>query len=329
VLTVDSMIDMPGLVGVRADRKYRLFKKHKNHMMGYFGQQVDWSHESDPDTWVPDVANSAGGQFIRDLDSDIIAACPLGPDFAIYSNDSMVLQRYVGSPFYFGFEQAIDGIGAVSDSAILSVGNKNYGMSTKGFFVTDGISFRYIDNPQINKYVQGLFDATQGRLVVGLHDEQLECVKWWFPGSEGAIYGVGFFYNAAGGAGSWTILDQPVTAAASKKVFTTAIIGTNTSIGFQEGHNLGTLPMTAALETFPLDGGDRERYKLWDMYRADVVNSDGLEVRFGFSDRPQDAPEWTDWEPITYENYINRESVLLRIGLRSTAPAQSLLWGSL
>lgn len=312
-LAPDTMVDLGGLIGTRAGRKYRLFKKHKNHMMGYLGQRIDWSHESDVETWEPSTSNSAGGFDIRDLDSDIIAVCQLGPDMAIYSNDSMVLQRYVGEPFYFGFEPAIRGIGAVSDSGIVSVANKNYGMASKGFFVTDGISFDYIDNPQINDYVVARFDFGQGRLVVGLHDEQFETVKWWFPGIEGAIFGVGYNYKH----GTWTILDQPITAASEKKVFETAIMGTANSIGFLEGNNLGTAAMVSELETFPLDATNRENYKLWDMYRADFEGY-GLEVRFGFSDFLKQTPEWTDWAPLDYENYIERESVFLRIGLRST-----------
>jgi hypothetical protein len=310
----NSMVDLGGLTGIRAGRKYRILKKHKNHMLGYFGQRVDWSHESDVELWVPDTNNSAGGFDIRDLDSDIVAVCQLGPDMAIYSSDSLVLQRYVGEPFYFGFEPAINGVGAVSDSAISSVANKNYGMSSKGFFVTDGISFDYLDDPQINTYVQELYDPGQSRNVISLHDEQNETVKWWFPGEDNAIHGVGYNYKK----GSWTILDQPITAASEKQVFDTALIGTAAGFGFLTGVNAGGEPEQSDLRTFPFDAGAREQYKLWDMYRADIEGS-GLEIRFGFSEYPQDEPEWTDWEPVARENYINRESVFLTIDLRSTA----------
>jgi hypothetical protein len=110
--------DLAGFTGVRADRRYRLFKKFKNHMLAFFGQQFDFSSESNIELWVPDVDNSAGGLFIRDLDSDVIAACPLGADMAVYAGDSMSIIRYVGAPLYFGIEPAIDGIGAVSASFI-------------------------------------------------------------------------------------------------------------------------------------------------------------------------------------------------------------------
>jgi len=305
--------NLAGFTGVRLDRRYRLFKKFKNHMLGFFGQQVDWSSESNIELWVPDTNNSAGGLFLRDLDSDIIAACPLGPDFAIYAGDSMSIMRYTGSPFYFGVEPAIDGIGAVSDSAIVAVGNRNYGLSLKGFFSTDGVGFDYIDNPQINSWFKARFYAPQARRTVGVHDEENETVKWFFLGEAGMIYGVGFNYKK----NSWTILDQAITAAAPKQVFATALIGTRAGFGFMTGFNLDTAPMSTSLLTYPLDGGDREMFKLWDLYRTDFEGG-GLEVRFGFQDELKSAIEWTDWEPLTYENWINRESVFLNIELRST-----------
>lgn len=305
--------DLAGFTGVRAGRRYRLFKKFKNHMFGFFGQQFDFSSESNIELWIPDTNNSAGGMFIRDLDSDVIAACPLGADLAVYAGDSMSIIRYVGAPLYFGIEPAIDGIGAVSDSAIISVGNRNYGLSLKGFFWTDGVTFDNFDDPQINTWFKERFFAPQARRTVGVHDEQNSTVKWFFLGEAGAIYGVGYNYKK----NSWTILDQEITAAAPKQVFSTALIGTRVGFGFMSGKNLDIAPMSCELSTFPLDGGDREMYKLWDLYRSDFEGS-GLEVRFGFQDELKTAIEWTAWTPLTYENFINRESVFLTIDLRST-----------
>lgn len=324
------LVDLGGLTGVRAGRKYRLFKKHKNHVMAYYGQRVEWSSESDVELWVPAEDNSAGGEDIRDLDSDIIAACQLGPDFALYSGDSMVIQRYVGQPFYFGFEPAIDGIGAVSDSAVVSVGNQNFGMSSKGFFKTDGLSYEYIDTPQINRLVfgdpanpeiVGQFYQLQGRKTVGLHDEAQGTVKWYFLGTGGIIHGVGYNYRN----GTWTILDQMITAAASKQVFDSALIGTRTSFGFLKGENNGAAAMPSSLVTFPLDGGDREHYKQWDLIRINFEGS-GLEVRFGFSDDQDTVPDWTAWDDVTRENWIDgggRESVFLTVEFRSTTIDES------
>lgn len=308
-----SIVDLGGLTGLRAGRKYRIFKKHMNHMFGYFGQTADWSQESDVETWVPSTANAAGSMFIRDLDSDIIAACPLGPDMALYSTDSMVLQKYVGAPLYFGFEKAISGVGAVSDSSVQPFGNRNFGMSLKGFWETDGVSVNWIDNPQIRKWVTDRFYTPLSRRVVGVHDEEKDMMKWWFPGTAGTIYGVGYNYKD----NSWTILDEPVTAASTKQVFDHGLVGSSTGFGYLSGVNAGASPLLSELKSFPLSCGDRTLFKKWDMLELDFTGT-GLEVRFGFSDKPDADPDWTGWFAVTSENWIDRESVFLTIDFRST-----------
>lgn len=323
------MVDLAGFTGVRAGRRYKILKKHKNHMLGYFKQRVDWSHESDIEQWVPSTTNSAGGYDLRDLDSDIMAVAPLGDQMAIYSLDKIVVQRYSGEPFYFTFDPAVDGAGAVGEFAVAAASNKNYVMGPKGFYVTDGIGVVGIDNPQINETVYGKvgdntdstrFDPSNGRRVVSVVDERNSTVKWWYPCMDGVRRGVSFKYNS----GAWGMLVQPVLAAAPHEVFNAPIVGTTDRIGFLQGANFGDGPQESLLETFPYDGGDRDRFKQWDMYEA-LGKLAGLEIRFGYLDRlrePDGSPtptEWTAWTPLVGQNWLQpRESVYLRVALRST-----------
>jgi hypothetical protein len=304
---------MVDLAGVRQPR-FRLIKKHMNHVLGYYGQSVDWSAKSNPELWEPDDDNDAGGQFIRDLDSDIIAAQPLGAAFGIYSFDKLVLQQYTGDPLYFGFRLAIDGVGAVSDSAIIPVGARHYGMGPKGVFMTDGVGHQYIDTPQIKKWILSHIDKQDARRTVGVHDEVKTTVKWWFPCNDDVIRGVSFNYSTQ----AWSILEQPVTAATGHEVYDSPIVASGDTWGFMTGADMGNSAMPTSLLTFPFHGGDRGRFKLWDMLQTDLEGS-GLEVRFGFSDKPSAPPEWTAWQPLTYEHWPNRDSVYITLEFRSTA----------
>lgn len=306
-----------GMMGPLADApvpRFRLMKKHKNHVLGYIGQTVYWSDESNPEVWSPTETNKAGDLFIRDLDSDIVTVTPIGANFAIYSFDTMVVQNWIGAPLVFGFSTAIDGIGGLSDTSAVGVANKNYGMCGKGFFVTDGISFDYIDRPAIKKWVFDQFNVAEQRRVVGLHDEEAQIVKWWFPCLDGQIRGVGFNYRKS----SWSIYFQQVTAAASKSVYDFPLIGAEDKWGFHTGATAGGVPQEALLRTFPLDSTKRENYKLWDMLRCDFEGED-LEVRFGFQDTLKDAIEWTDFVPIETEMFPDRECVFLTVEFRSIA----------
>lgn len=304
------------LAGVRRPR-FRLIKKHMNHVLGYYGQSVDWSVKGNPEVWEPAEDNDAGGQFIRDLDSDVIAAQPLGPAFGVYSFDKLVIQQYTGDPLFFGFRLGVDGVGAVSDSAIIPVGQRHFGLSHKGVFTTDGIGHDYIDTPQIKKWITRQIDFQDARRTVGVHEEVQTTVKWWYPCLDGITRGVAFNYKT----NAWSILEQPITAATGHEVYDSPLVAAGNRWGFHTGTQHGPDAMACDLKTFPFEGGNREVFKLWDMLRADVEGS-GLEVRFGFADKPQDAVEWTDWQPLTYEMFPNRDAVYITLEFRSTGYGQ-------
>lgn len=299
--------------------KYRLAKKFQNHLLLFHGTTLDFSHISDPETWTPLPENKAGSLPIRDLDADVFAAQPLGQVFGCYSADSLTLLQYLGGDLVFGFKPGPNGVGAVSDSAIIPVGNRNFGMSRKGYFVTDGVGFSYIHSPAISEFYKSRIDWNQTRRVVGLHHETREMVEWWFPCLDGSIMGVGYKYTSPQG---WTILDMPVTAASEQQVFDNPLVATGQKWGFfDKGFNAGSNPMQSTLKTFPLNCGERERFKSWDMCRLDVESDGEVLIRFGFSDDveadPKVEPDYTDWAPLEYENWINRESVNLTIELKT------------
>jgi hypothetical protein len=302
--------DSVPLAGVRRPR-FRLIKKHQNHVLGYFGQSVDWSHKGNPELWEPQEDNSAGGQFIRDLDSDIIAVQRLGRNMGIYSLDKLVIQQYLGDPLYFGFNTGVENIGALSDSGIIPVSNRNFGVDPKGFFVTDGISAERIDTPRVRRWFKDNINMDEARRTVGLHDEANEVVKWWFPCKDGTIKGLSFNYKR----GAWGILEMPVTAAAEHEVYDAPLVASGVTWGFAKGINEGVTPLPVELRSFPFDSQQRENYKTWDLLRAEFKGD--IQVRFGFSDDAEAEPEWTPWTPLLRENWIHRESVFLTVHLRA------------
>jgi hypothetical protein len=318
---------MVSLANVRVPRA-RLVKKFKNHVLLFYGQAVDWSHESDPETWVPAPENKAGRIPFRDLDSDIRAVQPLaGSALAVYTADSMVLLQWVGSPFIFGTPTpAINGIGAVSDSAVVPVGQEHFGLSRKGFFRTDGIGFSYIDSPAVKKLLLSEIDWDNSRRVVGVHHESNQTVEWYYPKLDGTIGGLAYRYAVPSG---WMVMDLPITAVAEQQVFDAPLYGVKRAdaTGFwgyhSSGEGLGGEAFEASIRSFPITAGNRERFKDWAMLRVDKESSiNGLEFRLGFSDDleadPAVEPAWTSWASLSYENWIHRSSVNLTLEFRST-----------
>ena len=103
-------------------------------------------------------------------------------------------------------------IGAVSKNAVVPVGRRNYGWSQQGFFVTDGVDFKYIDDPQVRKFIKDNVSTAHIGKVNGYHDEQNNQIRWYYPDNDGTdvIAGKvdrGIIYNYQ--SDTWSQLDIP------------------------------------------------------------------------------------------------------------------------
>lgn len=319
-----SLVYLGGYPEARA----RLVKKWKNHLMCYTGQTLLWSSESAPEDWTVSINNSAGNLYVRDLDGDIIAAQPIGGAFGVYSADTMIIQQYLGNPYYFGFPGTpINGIGAVSDSGIIPANNRHYGLSRKGFFTTDGVSFTAIDTPAVNRWFKANMDWDNARRVVGLHWEQLGLVCWWFPCKDGTTRGLAYRYTDP----AWMPLKADVHAAAEQQVFDYPLIATGNSFGFLgQGVDAGTSALPAFVQSFPAHTGIEDRLKVWDLLRVGKDMSGTVEYCVGYSDDREAEPDWTDWEPLVQDNWLNgRTSVYITLAFRANALGSTLRLGAM
>lgn len=316
-------VALAGLTGILTRAK--LVKKLRN-MVIFLGtasseQTVTWSNVSAPEEYDPTVAGTFAGQLpIRDADSDIVAAHPLSGDMLIYTSDSMIRMSYIGYPNVWGFDPALPGIGAVSDSAVVPVQRMHYGMGRDGFWQTDGVTYTYIGRPDIQELWEEQIDRTRLAQVVGFHYKLRNMVIWYYPLIGDGFLGVGYDYVAK----TWTLLNQQVSAGGDEQGFQWPVVALGTTWGFFDQTDSADLggSMTANIRTNVLDAGQPERLKRWDMLRAQVTEQVGdLQVRFGFSDVPFDPlftfTDWTTFASLAYENWIGRESVYLIVEFRT------------
>lgn len=104
-----------------------------------------WSNANDASSVVPTASNSAGFDRIRNLDSAIITAVPLGQGLAVYSKNEVYLLSYIGSPLVFRTDRLAKGIGPINKNCVVEVEGVHYGIGENGIWVFDGNSFNYID----------------------------------------------------------------------------------------------------------------------------------------------------------------------------------------
>lgn len=293
-----SFVDLTGITFTTAE----IFIKRGAHVIAMNTSNgnnwVEWCSDDDVEDWTPTNANSAGNHTIRDMESGIKCAAPIGDRIAIYGKDSMYLMTYLGAPFYFGVLPALTGIGAISKQAVVSHGRLNYGFGIQGFWKTDGVSYEYIDEPAIREFVFANINWTQSSKICAYHDEEATQIRWFYPtvGSEPDM-GVGFDYIRQ----NWYVYSFGRTSAIEREVFRYPVAGTDGGEIFF--HNFGDdangSGMTAYIETKAMDFGYPHATKFCDEVQLGVTNLSGtVNFQLGVQDDLDDAVTYSTAQAI-------------------------------
>lgn len=297
----------------------KLLHRKDNHIMALNtsnGQNAyEWCSASDIDDWNPTIQNSAGSNFIRDLDSEIVAVCDLGPAAAVYSRETMGVIQYVGQPNIFSHQPAINGVGAVGAHSVVQIGVRNAGLNRQGIFITDGVSFDYADDPAIHDYLIDNVDFDRGEEIRGYHNEIRSSVIWYFWGLDGIRHGVGFDYKK----GIFKLYDPKILVGLERQVF-------DVPVAAVEGKKLVLLDQTenrqgAAfskwVRTKPISAGDGTLWKNWSHLKL-VGKWNDAQVKIGVMEDPNsDTIEWFSTQDMAFEIWIDRDAPFLVLEFRA------------
>ena len=242
---------------------------------------VAWCSEDNPDNWVASATNSAGSFTIREANTPLTCVRPLGENLAVYSEDQMFIVSYTGNPFYFGYQLAMSsGVGAVSPHAVVSVERKNYGLSRRGFFVTDGNSVETIGDVEgINKFVRENVSSSEYPQVTSYHNKKNNEVIWTIP-INSTLPDTDIIYNYATGVFSKRTSDE--SSHLDANVFDHVICGTTDGmLHYEDGGN-------SEHETYALSRGhDLENpYAIKELtsIRVGKTGIGSVQLRIGWAD---------------------------------------------
>lgn len=285
--------------------------------------RIEWCAASNIEDWVPTRANSAGNYTIRELAGEIKAMVSLSAAIAVYSPEKLVVGSYSGRPFTFNFDRSVlTGIGAVGGRSIVSVGDRNYGMGRQGIFATDGVSFEYADEPDIQQWVRDNVDFTQGEKVVGYYNGLLEAVVWHFPSTNGGYGSVPYYYKKKVFGPDSSIA---VTGVAERLVFDTpiAVIG-GKFVYLNSGVDAGSSAIAASAMTKPLDAAQPSLRKLYDYLRITGEWTGGT-VRLGALEDPNDLDsiEWFYSAALAREHFFERDTPYIVAEFSSSAVGET------
>ena len=278
-----------------------IFVKRGPHIVGFntsvSPKEFIWCDADDPDDWVTSTTNLAGQLEIRELNSEIMAAVPLGNRIAVYGTDQMFLVNYLGNDLVFGYQPALNGIGAVSKKAVVSVGRHNYGLSEQGFFMTDGVEFTYIDEPAARRFYQENANTAQLAKVSAWHDEDNNQIRWYLPLGQ-TTNQAGLSYNYRNKAWSYVTGDR--SAGDERRVLSYPVSGTEAGLLKVEGGtpNDSGAGIGAVATTKALDLGNADAVKELDSIRIGYIGT-GLQYRIGWSDTENGTPTWGDYTDVT------------------------------
>lgn len=142
---------------------------------------VEWSDGDNWEVFTPSASNLAGGLFIDDLDTGIVAGIRMGGQIAVFAEDQLAAVSYIGAPYQFGQKVLLDGIGAVGKFAVASDGKNAFGVGRGGIWWTDGSSYRYIDEGWLHDYLQDNVNWAQKSKIIAGRNDFRGTYEFFFP----------------------------------------------------------------------------------------------------------------------------------------------------
>lgn len=265
---------------------------------------VEWSSDSNIESWTPSLANKAGNYNLRDLDSAVVAVEDIGNRLAVYSRSSMVLGTFIGGDNVWSWGRAVSGVGAISRRSVVTLDPYNYGLTRDGIFKTDGNSFIYVDDPAMLRYIRDTADFTKEDLFWGMADSELKCVTFNFLNVVNTWHQVSYYPEK----NIFTKGNFQLTAGGRKEVFNFPLVASeDLKLGYWQGaeQHFGA-NVSFNLKTKPLDFGATDVYKIHQNTRADFQGAASIRVREHL--HPEDPGSVVYDAALAVDNYFERDA---------------------
>jgi hypothetical protein len=141
---------------------------------------IEWSAIGNPEIWNPATDVTAGRRIIRSFPGPILAAAPIGAAYLLFGDTQAHLMQ-PGGQFMFATVPGPQGIGAVSQNSVVSIGQRVYGIMRDGIFECDGVNFRWVTYPQFGRWLVDNVNWAQASKICGWHDAQWQNIRWAVP----------------------------------------------------------------------------------------------------------------------------------------------------
>lgn len=137
---------------------------------------IRWSDQEDYTDWTPSATNTSGTKRLQN-GSSIIGAINTRTETLVFTNETVTSQRYIGTPFTFGFQEIGTNCGLIGSKAVVNHGSTTFWMSERNFYVYDG-TLKTLRCPVHKHVFDNLNYIQKDKFFAGLNSQFHEV--WWF-----------------------------------------------------------------------------------------------------------------------------------------------------
>lgn len=300
------------------------------------GNIVEWCSFNNIEDWLPSITNSAGSLPLRALVGDIVCCQPIGDSMGIYGNYNAGIFTQISGVGAYGFRRPIRGVSAVSQHSVVSLGDRHFGITPDNAFVTDLVSFQYIDEPAVRKWMLDNIDWSRQSEIYGWPDRANSVIRWAVPMLAGGTKSIGFRWDR----GAWTRFNDDVVIGEQSGAFQHMLMATSTRLLRQDktsANNDGSA-LASYLQTKPLNFGQPGKIKRIQQIDLQGSWSGEVKLKIGYTNTPNETPSWALTVDVTSQIGIDVENTecegaYVHLRLESTAKdanwrlAGANIWG--
>lgn len=258
---------------------------------------IKWSDEESTTTWTETTTNTAGSIVLQGS-GRLKSISRVKDMILILSETDVVVGRYVGMPFVYGFEQIGGRAEPLSPNAVVATSNFAIWPTVDGFKVFDGT---LQDVPcDVFDFFEDDLDLAQQSKTYGVHNSEFHEITWFYQSTSSTTTEPDKYISYNYVTGEWLKGELDRTTGVDKGVAETQIYVS--SDGYLYNHELeGVTPDgTIYAETGPLEIQNGEAMSFIDNVFPDEETQGQVSVTFKSKDMPN-ATEYS-YGPYTLTN---------------------------
>jgi hypothetical protein len=166
--------------------------------------------------WTPDIGTQCANGRLFDTPGELTGGKSLGGNMIAYKLDAIYVGQYVGAPFIWDWQLVSGEIGAVSQEAIIDIGNYHIFLGRNDIWQFDGTRPSSIAEGIHNWFFEEQLNPAYAYKTIGAHDKSKSLVYFYYVSKAASEIDSCIVYNYK--SGKWTRANRSIQAALEYRV---------------------------------------------------------------------------------------------------------------